>query len=181
MNATTKQAILFLNDLGPDGNGRYVSDYLAFDDDDFEGCHNWVQWAFPTRTPSQFNPTAPIIDDDFVLDVLHEATHFVAKLNTAKLAALYMYHMGFEVFKSLRYVSIPTYRIEAPTMTAPLAWETPDNHNMLRFTRIIESLRLFGNDALAAEVYSALMQRVQTYTDRYSLSSVAYWSLVYTA
>lgn len=178
MNATTQQAIDFLTGKGVDGNGRVVAEYFNFDAAYFEQCHNWVQWAFPTRTPSNFNPSAPVIDDEFEFDMSNR-DHLMARHNSAKLVAKYLSAMGFEVYQLLSSIS-PVYRIEQPKGDLSFVWEQPNDHNMLRFTRIIESLRIFHSDALAKEVYTALLKRVESNYSRYSPRSVAFWSLAYT-
>ena len=46
------------------------SGYSHFDivhnwsDDDWEGIHDFIQWVFPLKEPSQFNPEAPLLTDE---------------------------------------------------------------------------------------------------------------------
>ena len=43
-----------------DQRGRSLETYLSADVDWLEDRHDWVQWAFPNREPSVFNPEAPL-------------------------------------------------------------------------------------------------------------------------
>ena len=48
-----------------DNKGRYITTYLKYDPKEIEQYHDFIQWAFPTSKPSEYNPDAPIIDDTF--------------------------------------------------------------------------------------------------------------------
>ena len=47
----------------PDNRGRTLADLWAFSDDRMEAVHDFIQWMFPLREPSQFNPEAPLLTD----------------------------------------------------------------------------------------------------------------------
>lgn len=41
-------------------------------DEWLDGCHNYIQWIFPTKWPSKYNPDAPLLtDDDINLMTMH--------------------------------------------------------------------------------------------------------------
>jgi len=44
-----------------DAEGRFLEELLAWNDDELEEVHNFVQWLFPLPEPSQFNPDAPLL------------------------------------------------------------------------------------------------------------------------
>src|SRR4029078_2392233 len=43
-----------------------ISEIRSFSHGALESTHDYIQWLFPMRTRSQFNPYAPILDDDTV-------------------------------------------------------------------------------------------------------------------
>src|SRR5947209_4025975 len=51
----------FYRGLKTDTEGRFLNEILAWDEDDFEAVHDFIQWLFPLPEPSQFNPDAPLL------------------------------------------------------------------------------------------------------------------------
>ncbi len=49
---------------GTDTEGRRLADLLAWDDDDLEQVHDFIQWLFPLPEPSRFNADAPLLTPD---------------------------------------------------------------------------------------------------------------------
>lgn len=58
--------VLFYEGSGRDGAGRSLSDVLAFDLDELEQVHDYIQWLFPLFERSAANPNAPVLDQDSV-------------------------------------------------------------------------------------------------------------------
>src|SRR5262245_41132324 len=48
---------------GPDDRGRTLGQILAWEDDDLEVTHDYIQWVFPTPARSGVNPTAPLVTE----------------------------------------------------------------------------------------------------------------------
>ncbi len=46
-----------------DSEGRCLRDLRGWDAHRLEGVHDYIQWFFPTRQRSQFNASAPTLDD----------------------------------------------------------------------------------------------------------------------
>ena len=53
--------IAFYRGLAPDSEGRTLADLWAFSDREMEDIHDFIQWMFPLREPSRFNPDAPLL------------------------------------------------------------------------------------------------------------------------
>ncbi len=104
---------------GVDGAGRNISRVLSWSDDEFESCHDHIQWLFPTRTPSSFNRGAPTLTDTDIVDI--RSIWFASRNFDAALKRAYSF---YEIGKS----GTPW-------------WARPGQHNLLRITRIIESVR----------------------------------------
>ena len=47
----------------PDHRGRFVGEILQQDDDWLEATHDYIQWLFPLREPSQAVPGSPVVRD----------------------------------------------------------------------------------------------------------------------
>lgn len=122
----------FYDGSGVDQNGRYISDYFKFDNKDMEGCHDWVQWAFPIPEPSSFNPGAPLLtkDDVQAFDVLKYRNGNIRAKNLTR-----MYDQTRDFFDS-------TYQ----------KWGSID-HNQLRISRIIRCMKLLDYEADAWSLF----------------------------
>jgi hypothetical protein len=111
----------FYKGAGTDNRGRLHSDILKFSDADLERVHDFIQWLFPLREPSKFNPKAPVLTDEDVAEFL-ASEEMRAKLGTSFDRMMSFYHIG----------------------DACPWWAHPYDHNLLRLTRILSSLRTLG-------------------------------------
>lgn len=93
-----------------------------WDDDKWEGCHNHVQWAFPTNIPSQFNPNAPLVTANTIRTFKRFPTLLMM------LDRLFLRFYDFLVNRANHKDT----------------WLTPNNHNFLRITRVIQCMNMFG-------------------------------------
>lgn len=163
-------AIAFLKGEGPDAKGRMLADYLAFSTERWEECHDHMQWAFPTNTRSAFNPNAPVIPDDFEFDGDPEVR--------AALRSLVMHY-----FNSLgiRTVEDPIfgYSFKFPDSWGEEVvpyWASSFDHNMLRITRVIESLGIFGMKDLQEAVFHLFAIRFASmFYETITAKTVAFW------
>jgi len=111
----------FLAGLGPDGRGRTLEDVLAFSDEALERTHDYIQWLFPLASRSMAQPGAPILDDKEIQAIRADPR----ALENLRRAAERM----------RRFYEATTW------------WLARSDHNHLRVTRILRSLRiLVGND-----------------------------------
>lgn len=140
----------FLEGEGPDARGRTLFDVLAMDNGALEQTHDYIQWLFPLREPSGAVPDAPVLTDAEV-----EAIRDSGMAQIALAAAT----DRMDVF----------YR-------ATHDWLMPNDHNHLRITRIIRSLRLLVGDAEADAFKTAILSRVETTRAPVSARSRGYWA-----
>jgi len=125
-----ERLIGFLSGEIPDGEGRLLSEILAWPDGRLEQVHDFIQWLFPLAEPSPVNPEAPVLD---------------ARIIAAIRARPDLQAAVRESYRRMRrfYETSPH-------------WITPGNHNHLRVTRILKCLCLVGLDAEAAEFFEWL-------------------------
>jgi len=130
----------------PDHRGRFVGEILQQDDDWLEATHDYIQWLFPLREPSQAVPGSPVVDaatrDAFLgEDCLREQL----RANLQRMLAFY----GL-AWQDGRVVEAATWGARRRN------WFTHPTHNNLRLTRIIRSLSLLGLDAEARALQHGL-------------------------
>lgn len=127
--------ISFYEMSSPDNHNRWLDDIQRANDEWLEKTHNYIQWLFPNREPSPYNPDAPVLDDDTI--------EIFRSRNDLKL----------EVARSLETM-IEFYQLD---VTTPW-WVTKKNHNYLRITRILNSLREFQMFEEACDFFDKLSE-----------------------
>lgn len=134
----------FYRGQAADSEGRALANILAWDDDAFEEVHDFIQWLFPLPEPSQFNPHAPLLTRDDIA-----AFH----TETALQAALRQSFERFLAFVGLM-VSEDGGVAEAGNFAdrVSVVWAVA-NHNWLRISRVLQSLRLLGLRAEADALF----------------------------
>lgn len=124
----------------------HISNIPYWGDITLEETHDYIQWIFPTNIPSQFNPDAPILTDEDI-KVLRANPLFHSRVR-----GVYGRMMSF--FSTVNW--------------------SIRNHNMLRVTRILTSLRLMGFESLSEDMYEFLL--VMTAGHKIDKSVLTYWS-----
>ena len=138
---TDKKTIIdFLSGDGTDHKGRYYHDTLEWSDVQLEQCHDQVQWIFPLHEDSHMARTWPVVNKEIVEE--------------AKLKGTVIINLNKAADRFEKFLGIGKYSNHARQNL----WCRPNNHNLLRVTRIIRSLRLFGLQKRAEEFYHAAMK-----------------------
>ena len=117
----------FLSAEGNDPNGRHIANFVAANDDELENTHELFQWVFPLQEPSKATPNSPILSKED-LDIIHGNRE-----------------INREVTISLNHACNRYLRF----LESRRSWLTHHDHNHLRITRIIKSLRLIMGDRWA--------------------------------
>ena len=140
----------FLTGAGTDGAGREIFDVIAMADAALEQAHDFIQWLFPLRERSGANPNAPVLTDGDI-EVIRESLSAQAALAAAtdRLAIFY--------FRNSH-------------------WLTASDHNHLRITRIIKSLRLLRGDELADAFRTLILARVEEAGSPVGRPTLGFWS-----
>jgi hypothetical protein len=128
-----------------DDRGRSLDDVLRFDDAALERVHDFVQWLFPLRERSGANPDAPTLDDAAV-----ESFRTGPELQEALRRSLDRMLTFYGLQRSGDAI------VPAPGFSARRQWLTPGNHNHLRLTRMLISLRTLGLETEARALYRCL-------------------------
>ena len=120
---TDAPIIAFLAGDGVDASGRRFADVLAFDDAALERHHDFIQWLFPLDEISRAVPGSPVLN--------------VGAIGKIKASAVARARMEAAAERMLAFYDATT------------AWRQTFDHNHLRITRIIKSLRLLVDDDAA--------------------------------
>lgn len=127
--------ISFLEGKTEDYKGRTFTSMLEWTNDQLEYCHDQVQWMFPLHEESKHANTYPIVDKD----VVEKTKNSLEVRNNLRLAK-----DRFE-----RFYGFGPYE----DRDIQRKWCKDHNHNLLRVTRILRCLRLFGLEDEAFDFY----------------------------
>ena len=115
----------FLEGKLPDHRGRILDMLLQQTDHQAEATHDYIQWMFPLDEPSRSVNGVPLLTE-LEIDEIRQSS--LAQANLAKSARWFL---GF--------------------LERNDCWIAKYNHNHLRITRVIRSLRLLASDEAADE------------------------------
>lgn len=147
--ARSGTVVAFLEGEGPDAAGRTLLEVLAMDNAALEQRHDFIQWLFPLREPSRAVPDAPVLTDDEV-EAIRDSSMAQIALAAATDRMTAFYRMTHD-------------------------WLMPNDHNHLRITRIIRSLRLLVGDDQADAFKATILSMVETTRAPVSARSRGYW------
>jgi len=140
----------YLANAGTDGRNRSVEDVLAFSDEALERVHDYIQWLFPLPTRSSAQPDAPVLTEDEIAAIRRDGPA-IANLRRA-------------AERMLRFYDRTDW------------WLTWSDHNHLRITRILQSLRLLAGQDAARSFYDAVMARHEAAGSPVNPRSLRYWA-----
>jgi len=154
-----------------DPPGRTFSDIFSWKDDKLEFCHNYIQILFPLPEGSPYNPAAPIIDRaTFDAFRSRQELRDMLKLMLVRILRFYGFNYQHDTHTSQPEI-LPGHNYAQASRN----WVMKFNHNHLRITRIIRSLRVLGLQSEADLFFQAL---VKVYEDSAKISerSLMYWT-----
>ncbi|KAI9696052.1 MAG: hypothetical protein M1836_005883 [Candelina mexicana] len=156
-NRPTNHLIHFYEPVGggTDSQGRTLASILVWNDWHLEFCHDYIQTLFPLPEDSPFNPEAPVIDRR-TFDAFHTRPELRDRLHDSLIRMLEFY--GFRMRTSISENGKESVVVEPGANFSKKAknWVMRFNHNHLRITRIIRSLRVLGLEEEAAAFYFTL-------------------------
>lgn len=120
---------------------------FQFNSNDWEDNHDFIQWVFPNKEPSQFNPNAPILTDEDIAFLKQKRFDYRITMLFEKFVNFlgYRRHYKWNRLQQWCYNTIE-YRVKAI------------NHNQLRITRLIKFLKLLEKRELLDILYHALVR-----------------------
>lgn len=153
----------------PDFRGRMIAEILAWDHEQLEHTHDYIQWLFPLKERSGANPSAPTLDDFQIAEF--RSSRILAKRVLDALEMMLDFY-GFrceETEAGPRIVKSEMWNLRSKD------WLTPGNHNFLRVTRILISLRALGLETYAQAFYAALADIYRSERGNIGTHTFAFW------
>jgi hypothetical protein len=126
-----------------------VHEILGWSDDELERVHDYIQWLFPLPERSAFNVSAPVLDPG-TIDEFRSRPDLREKMRGSFLRMLTFYGLEMVGFPG------PVVRPSPYFAQRSENWLTENNHNHLRITRILRSLRILGLKAEALAFFDCL-------------------------
>ncbi len=142
--------LAFLTGDGRDPSGLTLDELLDSPDATLEDRHDFIQWLFPIDEPSRAVPGSPILTPDDIAMI------------RASGRALANLHAAAERMK----------RFYGRTH----GWRVGHDHNHLRITRIIRSLRLLAGDAPADGFRAHILALLGSDRDGVSKTTIQFWT-----
>jgi hypothetical protein len=148
--ATAGPLHAYLAGDGCDGRGRLAREVLGFSNQQLEEIHNYIQWLFPLPTRSGAQPDAPV-------------------LTKAEIEAIRADKRAKDILRQATKRMLRFYRDTN-------WWLTPMDHNHLRITRIIRSLRLLMGPDAAQRFYQAILALHDAAGAPVNIRSLRFWA-----
>ncbi len=162
--------VAFYSGKGTDHKGRRLETVLAFSDDELEGIHDYVQWLFPLEESSSANPSAPLVD---VATKAAFRSRGGLRRNLCRACARMLAFYGLRCDGK---DGVCTSVYGGPNSAERRGhWLVPGNHNHLRLTRMLKSLRLLGFGECSAHFYSCLDVLARALPGKVSDTTLAHW------
>ncbi|KAK7932261.1 hypothetical protein PG985_002973 [Apiospora marii] len=149
---------------GQDVGGRTLDQILAWRDTRLESQHDFIQILFPLPEGSIVNQLAPVVDEETFLYLRQDSTGFKRTMRRALTRMLAFY--GFDI--AWDQDAAGNWAVALPALGPPL------DHNHLRISRILRSLRVLGLGDEARAFFRALAWVVDTY-GRIGAGSMKFW------
>jgi hypothetical protein len=140
----------YLAGVGRDSRGRWAVDVLGSSDDELEAVHDYIQWLFPLPTRSAAQPQSPVLTSAEIEAIRND----LRAAATLKAAAERM----LRFYRDTRF------------------WLTSHDHNHLRITRILHSLRLLVGPEEAKAFYMAILALNEEAGTPVNTRSLHYWA-----
>lgn len=166
--------------------GLYYSDIIRFTDEQLEDNHCYIQWLFPLIEPSLAVTGSPVLEDDdieaFTYDwdnivELEQIAELRERLLTAFIKMISFYGFKFSLSQKNEddFIKVKIIRDPLTFEQKSSNWLTTRNHNFLRISRILASLRLLGQSSTAVMFHKCLCDVYDEYEGVIGPLTKQYW------
>ena len=149
-SAAAGPLLAYLAGTGRDARGRLAADVLGSSDEQLEEVHDYIQWLFPLPTRSAAQPHSPVLTQAEIEAIRADP----AAVGTLKSGAERM----LRFYRDTRW------------------WLTSYDHNHLRITRIIHSLRLLVGLEDARHFHEAILALHEAAGAHVNARSLGFWA-----
>ncbi len=141
----------------PNQVGMYFDDIMEMSNEELESDHHYIQWLFPLKEKSMAVPDAPVINDMELLIIQsywdgnkdNDLARIMLNFLNSFSKMMKFYGIGRSIEKDEDGNTISVISKMDNFEERSKVWLTVRNHNFLRLTRMLTSLRLIdrGSDA----------------------------------
>ena len=151
-------------------DGISIDDVLKYDYFQLESEHHYIQFCFILMEPSEYHRGLPLLSIQDIRKFKED------KEVKKKMIRMFLKMLDFYGLKCV---------IEENGMSITKAenydnrkgeWQTGQNHNFLRITRILTSLKLFGFNKLSNAFYDCLIELFHENPEGFNAISIDYWT-----
>ena len=163
MSNQKQKCIQFYREEIPNHVDCYLSNMMSWSNYTLEMDHDYVQWMFPSNEPSGINEYAPVMTKE-ESEIFEQDSELREKAK--KSFVRFLNFLDFELVKDDE-TGIEIKSIEEPPKWIAIGF----NHNMLRVTRVMKSMRLTGNTQYAIALFDVL----RSYRNKISDNTWSFW------
>jgi len=150
-------------------SSRKLEDIWKFNDEELEGYHTYIQWLFPMKEPSAINFAAPVVNEEVITEFKNSPELRANLLISFKLMLKFY---GFQIVESGDDINI----VKSDEYSEKIKnWLSHRNHNYLRITRILTSLKLLGLEKYSKAFFLCLEQIYAEEAYEIGEETFAYW------
>lgn len=153
-----------------DSEGRMIEDMWLWDYRKLEYTHDYIQWLFPLKQKSGFNRNAPVLNEQIIQAF---NTNEQLRMRLLKSLKLMLGFYGLQCNEAGSADIEITKSDEYPERKTN--WINLRNHNYLRLTRILTSLKLLGLGKYALALYKCLEQIYSEESKSIGSETYSYW------
>jgi hypothetical protein len=155
-----------------DSNGKQIRDVFNFDRKEKEEKHNFIQWLFPLKESSAFNPDVPLLNDPLIL--LMKKDPIVQKNLQGSLdSMLEFYWLKWKDGSRREIIQKEPFKERA--VKSDEGWVSVNHHNFLRLSRMMKSLNLLGLENESLALRDCLMNIGKEYPQHIPKETLEYW------
>lgn len=167
----TQRIVPFYLGEQQDSQGRMIQEMWAWDFEELECTHDYIQWLFPLPEKSAYNPDAPIVNDETIQAFQNNPN---LRQNLLRSFTTMLRFYGLQRQKSNEGKVIITRSEDYPNRKQE--WLCPFDHNYLRITRILKCLVAFGLEDEAQAFYECLKQIYREGSNYIGGETFHYWT-----
>jgi len=167
----------FYDGVGTDSEGRTLEYILSQNLEWMEYNHDFIQWVFPLKKPSNFNADAPLLTDEDIKLFMKSSTRVD---NLMSAVTKFLYFLGIE--QTLGPYNRPSktpldkaYFAEGRTFDKQKYTWFEFNHNSLRITRLLKFMVLLGLNQFAADLLEFMKQTADQHKVKLNETALSYW------
>jgi hypothetical protein len=155
---------------GTDHKLRSWSEIVSQNDNWLESEHDFIQWLFPLKEPSEFSKFAPLLTDEDI-SILKMERLFKKRMVTSFFIMMSFFGLDPKTINDeLKLQKDSSFFKERSKV-----WLSLNNHNYMRITRILKSLCLFGLNKYAEAFMECLLDLKKEFDSDISMTNIEYW------